>query len=330
MDFVPSANRPAGQVSSRRTVTKVLPERRPSGRVTSTKLPTPSRDAAFGERPSKVMSATPSARRSSNVTRAVSSVDSKRVARPASPKVKSTSRPAAAKVTRPTRAVKPSAATEVVHPEPKEEKKPRGLKLFSLRREKKKEHKEPEDWNSKFVNRNVPKRPLAGRPVTSSVPTAPLAKKATPNQKLDASVGPMSLAQSQSPRSVGQSRALASRPTSRATSAPASLKSPASIKKPGSSTTRPASLSRSANTSGPHRSGFVYPSNIEKRPLSGANIYGKKPMVTRPMSGEEPKGPVTIISKPDKKSHTGIIVAVILTIILGAAAGTVAFLILPK
>lgn len=42
------------------------------------------------------------------------------------------------------------------------------------------------------------------------------------------------------------------------------------------------------------------------------------------------KGPVTIIEKPEKDSKVGMIVAIILTIILGAAAGTVAFLLLPK
>ena len=45
---------------------------------------------------------------------------------------------------------------------------------------------------------------------------------------------------------------------------------------------------------------------------------------------EEPKGPVTIITKPEKDAHVSMVVAVILTIILGAAAGTVAFLLLPK
>ncbi len=45
---------------------------------------------------------------------------------------------------------------------------------------------------------------------------------------------------------------------------------------------------------------------------------------------EEPKGPVTIITKPEKDSHVGIIVTIIMTIILGATAGTVAFLLLPK
>ena len=70
---------------------------------------------------------------------------------------------------------------------------------------------------------------------------------------------------------------------------------------------------------------FINQSKVEKRPLS-KNVYQKKIAVPK----EEPKGPVTIISKPEKDSHVGIIVTIIMTIILGATAGTVAFLLLPK
>ena len=70
---------------------------------------------------------------------------------------------------------------------------------------------------------------------------------------------------------------------------------------------------------------FVNTEKIEKRPLS-KNVYKKKVIAPK----EEPSGPVTIITKPDKGSHIGVIVTIILTIVLGAAAGTVAFLLLPK
>ena len=40
--------------------------------------------------------------------------------------------------------------------------------------------------------------------------------------------------------------------------------------------------------------------------------------------------PVTVVEKPKKESHVGLVVTIILTIILGAVAGTVAFLLLPK
>ncbi|MBR3180433.1 hypothetical protein IKF57_02820 [Candidatus Saccharibacteria bacterium] len=72
---------------------------------------------------------------------------------------------------------------------------------------------------------------------------------------------------------------------------------------------------------------FINQEKITRRPLS-KNVYPKKPPVLPPT--EAPKGPVTIISKPEKDAHVGLIVTIILTIILGAAAGTVAFLLLPK
>ena len=90
-------------------------------------------------------------------------------------------------------------------------------------------------------------------------------------------------------------------------------------------------VEKSANTSGDKRvyktpnTPFINQNKVKKRPLS-KNVYTKK--VTTPK--EEPKGPVTIISKPEKQAHIGLIITVILTIILGAAAGTIAFLLLPK
>ena len=75
---------------------------------------------------------------------------------------------------------------------------------------------------------------------------------------------------------------------------------------------------------------FVNMDKIDKRPLSknSKNVYKKKAFI--PPEEDEPSGPVTIIDKPEKDSKVGMIVAIILTIILGAAAGTVAFLLLPK
>ena len=70
---------------------------------------------------------------------------------------------------------------------------------------------------------------------------------------------------------------------------------------------------------------FVNTDKIEKRPLS-KTIYKKKVVAPK----EEPKGPVTIIEKPEEGSRVGIVITIIITIILGAAAGTVAFLLLPK
>ena len=70
---------------------------------------------------------------------------------------------------------------------------------------------------------------------------------------------------------------------------------------------------------------FVNTEKVTKRPLS-KNVYQKKIEVPE----EEPSKPVTIIHKPEKDSRVGMVVTIILTIILGAAAGTVAFLLLPK
>ena len=73
------------------------------------------------------------------------------------------------------------------------------------------------------------------------------------------------------------------------------------------------------------KSPFINQDKVVKRPLS-KNVYQKKVEVPK----EKPKGPVTIITKPEKQAHVSLIVTIILTIILGAAAGTVAFLLLPK
>ena len=73
------------------------------------------------------------------------------------------------------------------------------------------------------------------------------------------------------------------------------------------------------------KSQLVQQGKANKRPLSVKNVYPEKKA-----KKEEPKGPVTIITKPEKQAHAGMIIAIILTIILGAAAGTVAFLLLPE
>lgn len=74
------------------------------------------------------------------------------------------------------------------------------------------------------------------------------------------------------------------------------------------------------------RPAFINQDKIAKRPLS-KNIYQKQTAVT---DEQVDKGPVAIIAKPEKESKAGLVVAIILTIILGAVAGTVAFLLLPK
>ena len=70
---------------------------------------------------------------------------------------------------------------------------------------------------------------------------------------------------------------------------------------------------------------FVNTDKVVQRPLS-PSVHRPEPVAT----SEKSSGPVTIIEKPEKDSKAAIVVAIILTIILGAAAGTVAFLLLPK
>lgn len=71
---------------------------------------------------------------------------------------------------------------------------------------------------------------------------------------------------------------------------------------------------------------FINQDKVAKRPLS-KNVYQKNIVATDEKAN---KGPVAIITKPEKESKVGLVVAIILTIILGAVAGTIAFLLLPK
>ncbi len=110
------------------------------------------------------------------------------------------------------------------------------------------------------------------------------------------------------------------------------------VRKPAKSTTlRPktqpkpqARSMKASNTFVPPKANFINQEKVVKRPLS-KNVYRKRlEEKLQDSPTETPQGPVTIISKPEKDAHIGVIVTVIITIILGAAAGTVAFLLLPK
>ena len=94
------------------------------------------------------------------------------------------------------------------------------------------------------------------------------------------------------------------------------------VDKPSGLSTKPKSDEKVFKTP---KTPFINQDKVVKRPLS-KNVYQKKVEVPK----EEPRGPVTIITKPEKQAHVSLIVTIILTIILGAAAGTVAFLLLPK
>ncbi len=169
-----------------------------------------------------------------------------------------------------------------------------------------------EDLNSHFVNTNVPKRPLSEKPAR---PVQPVRRSAQPARR------PAQSARRSTQPSVTDLKA-------KKVKAGLSTKSVAtSVKKPVSKPTPKTGLSKEASTYKAPKPTFINQNKVVKRPLSGGNVYHKQPPKA---TKEEPKGPVTIIAKPEKEKHIGIIVTIIITIILGAAAGTVAFLLLPK
>ena len=154
-----------------------------------------------------------------------------------------------------------------------------------------------EDLNTHFVNKNVSKRPLSDKSSRSAQRSS---------QKSQHPVQP----------SVADLKA-------KKVKAGLATKSVATkAKKPVSKM----ELSKEASTYKAPKPAFINQNKVVKRPLSG-NVYHKQPAKA---VKEEPKGPVTIIAKPEKDKHIGIVITIIITIILGAAAGTVAFLLLPK
>ena len=76
-----------------------------------------------------------------------------------------------------------------------------------------------------------------------------------------------------------------------------------------------------------HPPKFINTSKIEKRPLS-KTVYDRRKEFA--VTKEEPSGPIAIIDKSEKDSNIGLIITVLLTIILGAAVGTIAFLLIPR
>ena len=71
---------------------------------------------------------------------------------------------------------------------------------------------------------------------------------------------------------------------------------------------------------------FINTHLIEKRPLSKTDYRNRVPVAN---VEESTASPITIIDKPEKDSRLGFIITVIITILLGAAVGTVAFLLIP-
>ena len=151
---------------------------------------------------------------------------------------------------------------------------------------------EIEDLSPKFVKMDVPKRPL-GDGAEHKV-TKPVAKDEVKEVK--------------SKKLIGRFRNKTTK-TAAKTSASTEKK-----------------IERKEDTFVAPKPAFINQDKVAKRPLS-KNVYQKNIVATDEKTN---KGPVAIITKPEKESKAGLIVAIILTIILGAVAGTIAFLILPK
>lgn len=156
---------------------------------------------------------------------------------------------------------------------------------------------EVEDLNPRFVNVDVPKRPLSDgseRKIVSQPPAKNDAKEA------------------KSKRLIGRFRNKSATKTE--------------INDGGKSAVKTKKKAVDKGTFVAPKPTFINQDKVIKRPLS-KNIYQKNIVAT---DESKNKAPVAIIAKPEKESKVGLVVAIILTIILGAVAGTVAFLLLPK
>lgn len=160
-----------------------------------------------------------------------------------------------------------------------------------------------EDFQPKFVQADVKKRPLGKKSVARAI-TKPAAKS---DAKVKIGVG--------AEPEIKSGVSLGAKPVVKPVAKP--------VVKPGA---KPVAKPK-VGPRGP-RVAFVNVNKIEKRPLSSSGYANvRKPL---PYKREEPKGPEKIITKPEKDSNAGLIITIVVTIILGAAAGTVAFLLLPK
>lgn len=154
-----------------------------------------------------------------------------------------------------------------------------------------------EDYQPKFVRTEVAKRPLGTETKSSAKPKTAAKKPA----KISKSVEKPNVARLSAPKSAIISKS-------------------------------------SSYIAGPMITKYLRTDKAEKRPLSSANTKKTVSMHDATLRAgleaktekKPQKSPERIISKPDRDSKAGMIIAVILTIILGAAAGTVAFLLLPK
>ena len=200
-----------------------------------------------------------------------------------------------------------------------------------------------EDYRPKFVRTEVPKRPLAAKPVASSVEKKNVAPKKVVKPamtrpvvtKSGSIVRPGAPKRPVANRSVAQPKlAVQKTAVQRSVAQPKLAVQKTAVQR---SVAQPKPVAKKpVGPEGPRITKFLNTNKIEKRPLS-RTVPKFVPPVPEPKFEDEPekkskkkKTPERIIAMPDKDSRAGMIIAVILTIILGAAAGTVAFLLLPK
>lgn len=161
----------------------------------------------------------------------------------------------------------------------------------------------------------------------------PSRSKTTSTAKITAKTTVRTVTFVQNPSQPIPSSTLSSRPSKSLHQSPTQKPAPAPLgviedyhspTPPQPSSPNPPRSAVTSKTFVPPKNPFINTERITKRPLS-KNVY-KKIVVPKP----EPSDPITIIEPPHKDSQVGLIVTIILTIILGATAGTIAFLLLPR
>ena len=180
-----------------------------------------------------------------------------------------------------------------------------------------------EDYRPKFVRTEVAKRPLGAK---ASVKKSAVKSESRPVMRpaTKPAVRP----------AMKPAMKPAMRPAVKAETKPVAKLTAKPAAKPA---VKPATA-KSNYIAGPRITKFLNTNKIEKRPLSGGSprrmtsveSVNRSAVAEAKIEKRVRKSPERIIVKPEKDSKAGMIIAVILTIILGAAAGTVAFLLLPK
>ena len=178
-----------------------------------------------------------------------------------------------------------------------------------------------EDYNPKFVNKDVPKRPLHNEAVSyATITDASRASIEKKNQDELTKAKSQRVKKGLLGKKKNMNEGAVATKAAKSTASTNAITNSNKVKTNGVGESLRVATPKTAS-----HSPFINQEKVIKRPLS-KNVYQRPDSSTR----ETPKGPVTIISTSEKDSKIGLLVTIILTIILGAAAGTIAFLLLPK